>query len=465
MKKLIGLFYILFLSANILHAQPGRWEKKLSGDGWKLWLDRSALWYDDDIYLPPVDLASLPVNPPTCGWENLQSMEALSVNVPGTVEEHYWGEIGGALPDTGGNYIGVSWWSTTFDLDPDLKDKRITLQFASVNLRAEVFVNGLLTGYDVIGNTPFEVDISSVVKFGQENSLDVRITDPVGNFSWNDNILMRWGKNLIPAVHGFGGITGPVILRATDQVVVEDVYVQNQSDPKKVKVKVTFNNHTGREQRGSIALDIHKWGKPSEVIWNEKQREVIPPGKTTVEFNAHVPEAELWELSEYRKLEKAAIYIARASFNNRIAEDNHSQRFGFRWFDIGEKDGDKRFYLNGKRVFILAAMTRGFWPKNGIFPTPEMAKRDMKQLVDMGLNMMLLHRAIGQPEVIEYSDTMGLLTYEEPGGYRVTPNEDDNIEGPDPQALELRREKLRRMVIRDRSFPSILIYNLKNEAK
>ena len=55
--------------------------------------------------------------------------------------------------------------------------------------------------------------------FHTENRLDVRITDPVGNFSWNDNILMRWGKNLIPAVHGFGGITGPVIIRATDHVV------------------------------------------------------------------------------------------------------------------------------------------------------------------------------------------------------------------------------------------------------
>ncbi len=93
-----------------------------------------------------------------------------------------------------------------------------------------------------------------------------------------------------------------------------------------------------------------------------------------------------------------------------------------------------------------------------------MAKRDMEIQVDLGMNMMLLHRAIGQPPVIEYADKMGLLTYEEPGGYRVTPNKDDNIDGPDAQALELRREKLRRMIIRDRSFPSMLIYNLKNEA-
>ena len=29
-----------------------------------------------------------------------------TVAVPGTVEEHYWGEIGGAVQDTNGNYIG-----------------------------------------------------------------------------------------------------------------------------------------------------------------------------------------------------------------------------------------------------------------------------------------------------------------------------------------------------------------------
>jgi beta-galactosidase len=78
-----------------------------------------------------------------------------------------------------------------------------------------------LVGYDVIRNTPFDVNIKNSVLFGSENRLDVHITDPVGNFFWNDNILMRWGDNLIPAVHGFGGITSPVTFIATDDVVVE----------------------------------------------------------------------------------------------------------------------------------------------------------------------------------------------------------------------------------------------------
>jgi len=471
MCGLIMIFCMLFvllvpvtLSAST--ARPGRVEIEISGAGWQLWLDHAALWYNDDVFMPPVDMSKVPVNPPTCGWDGLDKTCRKTVAVPGTVEEHFWGAIGGAIPDTGGDYVGVSWWSTTFRLDPGLKGKRVTICFESVNLRAEVFVNKQLVGYDVIGNTPFEADATGVVVFGTVNRLDVRITDPVGNFNWNDNILMRWGKNLVPAVHGFGGITGPVILRMTDAVHVDDLYVENKPNPKEADVFVTLGNSAGKKVQGDLTLVVHEWKKPAGVLLKTTVPVSVPAEGGTFPFHVNAPEAKLWELSGWRTYKQANLYEASVHFTSTdgVIEDSRSQRFGFRWFDIGEKDGDKRFYLNGKRVFIIAAMTRGFWPKNGIFATPEMAQRDMEILVDLGYNMMLLHRAIGQPPVMEYSDRMGLLTYEEPGGYRIMPNKQDNIDGPDDQAFVWRREKLRRMVIRDRSLPSMVIYNLKNEA-
>jgi beta-galactosidase len=467
LQRYFFLTAVICLLNSTLYAQTGRTEIVLSGDGWRMWRDQAALWYNDKIFLPPVDISKLPVKPPTCGWDNLAKHYDKIVTVPGTVEEHYWGEIGGAVPDTAGDYIGVSWWSRTFTLDPSLKGKRLVIHFESANLRSEVFINNKLAGYDVIGNTPFIVNITDLVRFGSENRLDVRITDPVGNFSWNDNILMRWGENLIPAVHGFGGITGPVTLIATDNVVVEDVYVQNQPDPHTVKVFVTVSNYSGTPQKGNVALSLDDFWNEGQSVWNKSVAVTIPAGEQVVSFKATVQKAKLWELSGHRNLKKANLYNAKAVFtgsDNKIT-DSKSQRFGFRYFYIDEKDGDQRFYLNGKRVFVMAAMTRGFWPKNGMFATPEMAQRELEILVDLGYNMMLLHRAIGQPPVLDYADKYGLMTYEEPGGYMVTPNKEDNIDGPDEQALDLRREKLRRMIIRDRSYPSMVIYNLKNESQ
>ena len=179
---------LLIISSVLLYsgttdADPGRFERELSGEGWTLWPDREADWENDSIFMPPVDITKIPVNAPSCGWDKFErAHEKLKVNVPGTVEEYCWGANGNPI-GIAGDYRGVSWWSRSFTLDPALKSKRIMLLFDSVNLRAEVFVNRKLVGYDVIGNTPFVVDVTNAVLFSGENQLDVRITDPGGNFN------------------------------------------------------------------------------------------------------------------------------------------------------------------------------------------------------------------------------------------------------------------------------------------
>jgi hypothetical protein len=63
--------------------------------GWRLWLDREAAWKDDQLFLPSeVQLAALPVNPPTGGWDVLDSSRGIAVTLPSTVEQHYWGQFG-----------------------------------------------------------------------------------------------------------------------------------------------------------------------------------------------------------------------------------------------------------------------------------------------------------------------------------------------------------------------------------
>src|ERR1039458_7334791 len=76
-------------------------------EGWRLWLDRSAEWKQDAIFLPEdVTQGSdgvvmgggkpLPVNAPTGGWGVLAGAAAgsIPVTLPGTVEQHYWGKFG-----------------------------------------------------------------------------------------------------------------------------------------------------------------------------------------------------------------------------------------------------------------------------------------------------------------------------------------------------------------------------------
>src|ERR1035438_8161270 len=70
-------------------------------EGWRLWVDRSAEWKQDAIFLPE-DVSqgadgvvmgggkALPMNAPTGGWGVLAGAAgSIAVTLPGTVEQHF----------------------------------------------------------------------------------------------------------------------------------------------------------------------------------------------------------------------------------------------------------------------------------------------------------------------------------------------------------------------------------------
>ena len=454
MPRNVSHITILVLCLLVL-AFPAGAERRvidLSTADWSLWRDKAAEWIDDDLFTPPVDVAALPVNPPSCGWDALADSTEIVVHLPATVEQYFWGDNGN-WEGVAGDYRGVSWWTTTVDVPEIMSGQRIYLDFDSVHLRAEIFVNRTLTGYDLIGGTPFSVDVTAAIRPGESNHIAVRITDPLGNFNWNDRPTMRWGQHDVPAAHGFGGITGNVHLRAVDAVFVEDVFVRNMPDITTVNVEATVHNLNPDRVSGTLSLVVRDAVDFDTIIYQTPRNFTAPPGDSTFVYTVKAPKAVKWDL------DNPHLYNAEVTFTStdKVVTDTARQRFGFRWFGIGEEDGDQRLYLNGRRIVLRGAMTWGFWPDNGVFATPEMARRDVAVAKELGLTYMNYHRAIGQPGALDASDEMGLLTYEEPGGY--------SNEGADPgQPLwqEWRRIKLIRMVRRDRSRPSLIIYNLQN---
>lgn len=432
-----------------------RTEANLSGGGWNLWLDKTAVWDQDTLYLPPVEIKSVPVNPPTGGWEALSAKNALSVSVPGTVEEYLWDTISAENKSirrnlTDGNYQGVSWWWRDVALPREAVGKRVNLHFESVRQRAEIFLNGQLVGYDIIGNTPFDVDITDKCRIGESNRLAVRITDPGGNFSWEDVGSQEWGKQGIPPSHGFGGITGPVKLVIADPVHVADIFVKNKPMITDIDIEVTATNSSKAPVQADVQILIEE-ARTRKIVKSETIRSILlKPGETVLPRSVSVPNGKPWDL------EHPNLYLceSRISMNGRL-RDSKQERFGFRWFSLDGIGKDAVLRLNGKRTVLRSAISWGFWPTNGIFPTEELAKRQVESAKALGLNMLNFHRCIGNRLCLDKADEMGLLYFEEPGGY--------SCENGDEFALACAREKLLRMVKRDRNHPSLIIYNMINE--
>ena len=430
---------IMCLSVVPTHGgAPSRRVVDLSGAGWRLWLDRKAAWQEDALLPPPVDIARLPSHAPSGGWESLRD-KPLDVSTPGTVEGYLWDEIG--------DYVGVSWWSREVELPAIAAGMRVILQFEAVRLRAEVFMNERLVGYDAVGNTPFECDITDAVAAGKVNQLAVRVTDPGGNFDWMDFDAHHWGRQTIPASHGFGGVTGSVRVLIVEPVFVQDIFVRNKPDITAVDVEVIVRNTTASAVTRALSIEVLDRAEPARRLFSQTWNDVtLAPGETTIVKSVSAPAARPWSPDDPQ------LHVCRVTLGE---GDQAERRFGFRWFAPEGIGSDAVFRLNGRRIVLRSAISWGFWPGNGITPTREMAEKQIRAAKALGLNMLNFHRCIGQPVVLDAADELGLLYYEEPGGYTA--------HGGDERCFRFAREKLLRMVRRDRSHPSLVIYSMINE--
>lgn len=460
--KAIVLFLLFSNIVSAIRAQTGRTVTDLSRNEWKLCLDTAAKWKNEHLYAPPVILQSLPVNLPTGGWSMLEKIPGKTVRLPATVEEYYWGMNGNPF-GVAGNYLGVSWFSTRFPVASASKGKRIVLQFEAVRFRAEIFINHQLAGYDLVNSTPFEIDITNFVKYGVINDLSVRITDPNGNFDWRDSQNFMWGAYRTNPTHGFGGITGKVKLVTTDKVFISDVFIKNKPEPNVIDVEVSTDNSTGIDLKGELLLEVKEAKSPGKVLYQKTYPiDNLSKGTNLKSYTLTLPNAKLWSV------DSPNLYILNASWKGQNnTADNYSRRFGFRWFEVRDIAGDKQYFLNGKRIVLRTSISWGFWPVNGIMPSDELAKKQVSTAKAIGLNMLNFHRTIGQQNVLDYADELGLLYFEEPGGNQYPVDRFNSTDSLGKLQADFyfatRNEKLFRMIRRDRNHPSLVIYNMHNE--
>jgi len=393
--------------------KTGRHELQLAGSGWKVWLDDQAQWQNDKLYAPDeVDLKALPVNPPTGGWQALDSHGA-PCTIPASVEEIFSGGVNSYC------YLGVSWFWKEVLIPADWQGKRVNLHIDKARMRTEVYVNGKLAGYDVVSEIPLDFDLTNHLVFGKPNQIAIRLTNPGGNRGWEDAPqgnppqTLRWGNYDLPMSHNFSGIGGDVTLTARDPVFIEDLFVKNTlpAGARNAEIYVTVRNTTGIDQKVSLTASIEEKGL--EPLLKTSWEVLAKANSDTVSVWAvSVPKAKLWSV-ETPNLYKCQVMIEAPGIR-----DEAIATIGFRVFEVA---GDN-FYLNGKRVRIRSSIDWGYYALTGFYATPEMARRSVENAKAIGHNGINFHRQIGEPLVMEAADELGLYLYEEPGGFHDYPH-------------------------------------------
>jgi beta-galactosidase len=172
--------------------------------GWRLWADTQAPWQNDTLYLPSeVNLGQLPVNAPTGGWGTLNPFTGMSVSLPASVEEYYWGKLssrpytslfsgvpeyagfgsgsplGVDLQVSNGAYRGVSWFWRYVNVPAYFSGKEVTLHLRSFRQRVEVYVNQQLVDYSLIAETATRSDLWELLVLGLRFRCPADLLDPL----------------------------------------------------------------------------------------------------------------------------------------------------------------------------------------------------------------------------------------------------------------------------------------------
>lgn len=227
--------------------------------------------------------------------------------------------------------------------------------------------------------------------------------------------------------------------------------MQNTPEITKVNAILSVTNKMPFSVRQDIELQIYEKKNPDKVVFRQTMKQLaLSSGDHEVTIPVNVPDAKLWELSS------PELYTCRVRIKQgKKIFDEDKKNFGFRWFNVDGVGKDAVFRLNGRRIMLKSAISWGYFPVTGLIATSEMAEKQVFTAKKLGLNMLNFHRCIGSPIILEKADELGLLYYEEPGSFHSA-NHDTFIR-------TIVNEKLKRMVYRDRSHPSLVIFNLINE--
>jgi len=404
----------------------------LPDEGWNLWIDDQASWETDEIHLPDTfKLAGLPVHPPTGGWQalerNLKSSNAAVVNLPTTVEQYFWKRFGSRpytpdeyryaaddpIPENGA-YRGVSWWWRDVLIPADFAAKRITLRVRGARMRAEVFLNATLVGYSIMEELPFECDLTAAALPGKQNRLAIRITNPGGRYDWVDGGNIRWGQVNLYRSHGFGGLDRGLVLHSSPPTAqIADTWVLNTPAARTVHAFATV---VGSMQEAPLFQVVEiATGEVLAHARGEVQTASSHDSRQTMRAELSLPEARLWDLATPN------LYHLRTTLTALGGEkDVRTVCFGFRWFGPEGLGTNALFRLNGRRIKLYTSISWGFWGLNGLWPTPELAEREVRQAKKLGLNCLNFHRNVGKEDVLNAHDRLGLLRYMEPGGGKLS---------------------------------------------
>lgn len=358
---------------------------------------------------------------------------------------HDWAIAGPFDPSGNGGtgklpWQGVGWYRKTFKLDTESRGRKVYFNFDGVMAFPKIYINGQLAGQWDYGYTPFWIDATDYVKFGDENVIAVSVDTTQHRSRWYPGAGIYRDVTMV--------MTDPVHLEHWGTFVTTP-FVSNEIAT--IKVRNTVKNDSDTDKVVDVAVTLED---PDGNQFDTKTAFLpVPAGsQKDVVISFPVQDPQRWDITD------AKLYSAKTTvkLDGKVI-DAATTTFGIRSYEFTPNDG---FHLNGRRVQIYGVcLHHDLGPLGSAFNRRAM-ERELEIMRQMGVNAVRTSHNPPARGLVELCDRMGLLVIDEV--FDKWDGTADRVDGQ-PPLEEHGRKHIRSLVMRDRNSPSVIMWSVGNE--
>ena len=344
-------------------------------------------------------------------------------------------------------YQGTGWYEKVVKIPPSFQGKRIAFASYGMSDHCKVWINGKEAGEHRGLMPPFILNVTSLIRPGQENRITIRAYDP-GSRLEADCYIRR------------SGLWQSLWLEATGKTYIADLFMVPDVDRSLAEARITVVSSEPRSQERQLAINLAVKAPDGRQFAGSQQFGLAggSPG-TRVTVAMQLADVQTWELDAPR------LYHAEASLSeNGKVLDRAAVDFGMRKIEARSDN----FYLNNKPIYLVGGGLDpggygGCVDVNWHEPPPYHPQTDaeFRHVIELtkslGINFVRIPLRPAPPGLLYWADRLGLLIWQG-GPWNGPLAASDKI----PSRSEL-FARWGAMVLRDRNHPSAVLWELFNE--
>jgi beta-glucuronidase len=350
-------------------------------------------------------------------------------------------------------YIGIALYERKFDAPVIVPGQIVRLHFDAVYDVTHVWLNGRMIGTHSGGYTPFEFDVTQLLRPGVNHLLlevdntptlqsipALATSNPTGSVNYPVAGTAA-GEGIVGWIP-YGGIVRPVSLLITDSVYLERMKVDAQPDlatgDANIHVKAWVHNASDRTApvriEGSVAgLDVVMSSKNVKANSDE-----------LIEWSGILQKAHLWSVRD------PYLYGVRLS----VPGDELNAEIGVRKIEVR----GTQLLLNGHVVHLFGANRVSEDPLEGLRESDAIIQRDMTDMLADNMRMMRIAHYPQAPALLDFADEHGMLLIAEAGNWNMS-----GWQMADPTVRATWKAQMKEMMEQDWNHPSVIAWSVGNE--